>query len=257
MWCFFLGNLCWKLNGILAVTVSRILHWWQWVLGQCLSDSNFHSCILHKFYQNGTHQLTQGGHRLFLFQGTKTKVWEEVLLQNSVQSLGDHQTWCKICNKGIMMVAGAKFPLNVMHMTGRTWMKTGRGCRVPFSNSLCPFGMMTAWFTPDMKNFDCPYSRIVQKQEWRRWRDVWCCRGTWGNSVTTESSVSICSALEVCSHHSGDEPHNPFPRTWIWGFAQWNPQSVQFFRWTKSLIFKNFHFTQLKYPGRRKSKYEL
>lgn len=138
---FFLENLCWKLNGILAVTVSRILHWWQWVLGQCLSDSDFHGYILHKFYQNGTHQLTQGGHRLFLFQGTKTKVWEEVLLQNSVQSLGN-QTWYKICNKGIMMVAGTKFPPNVMHMTGRTWMKTGRGCRVP--------SVLLEWWQPDL-----------------------------------------------------------------------------------------------------------
>lgn len=127
----------------------------------------------------------------------------KVLLRNSVQSWGN-QTWCKICNLGIMMVAGTKFPPNVMHMTGRPWIKTGRGCRVPFSIPFCSFVMMTAWFAPGMKYFGSAYGRIVLKEEWRWGRDVWCCWGKGGNSVTTRSSVSVCSALEICSHHSGD-----------------------------------------------------
>lgn len=76
LWDIFHGNLCWTLSEILAVTVSKVLRWRQWILGQGFSDSDFNIYVLHKFHWNGIHRLTQGGHRLFLFQGTNTKVWE-------------------------------------------------------------------------------------------------------------------------------------------------------------------------------------
>lgn len=58
--CFVLTNLCWTVSEILAVTVSRVLCWWQWILSQGFSDSDFSIYMLHTFPWNGMQQLPQG-----------------------------------------------------------------------------------------------------------------------------------------------------------------------------------------------------
>lgn len=45
---------------VLAVTVSRVPCWWQWILSQGFSDSDFNIYMLHTFSWNGMHQLPQG-----------------------------------------------------------------------------------------------------------------------------------------------------------------------------------------------------
>lgn len=57
---FFLGSLCWILSEILAVTVSRVLHWWQWILGQGFSDSDFN---IYMCFINLTETGPTGSHR--------------------------------------------------------------------------------------------------------------------------------------------------------------------------------------------------